>query len=316
MNYALVGAFVVVLAAALIAALLWVAAGGGAQRKVDLYLAIEEESVSGLNVNAPVKFNGVEVGSVREIDLDPADPDRVRLLFAIRQGTPVKADTVAMLKTQGLTGIAYVELAGGTPGSPPLVAAAGATYPVIRTKPSLSARLENVLSTVLVKLDATTTRIDALLSLQNQQALSSTLADIAALAHTLAARRGSMDATLLSAARTFDQTDRLGRQLGAQLGPVIERVGRAADAVRQLGSEGAQASMRAGAAATAIGAEVHGLGVRTLPEVDRLLAELQALSASLRRLTEQTERNPSGLLLGRTAVPDGPGESTPAVAAP
>jgi phospholipid/cholesterol/gamma-HCH transport system substrate-binding protein len=51
-------------------------------------------------------------------------------------------------------------------------------------------------------------------------------------------------------------------------------------------------------------------GAETLPELERLLGELSVLSTSLRRLTEQTERNPAGLLFGRSPVPDGPGETS------
>ncbi|MEO8102948.1 MAG: MCE family protein, partial [Betaproteobacteria bacterium] len=61
----MVGAFVLILGAALIAGVLWLASGGAFQKKYDLFLAVEEESVSGLNLNAPVKYNGVEVGKVR-----------------------------------------------------------------------------------------------------------------------------------------------------------------------------------------------------------------------------------------------------------
>ena len=102
MNYAIVGAFVVALGAVLITGVLWLASGGALQKKYDLYLAIEEESVSGLNLNAPVKYNGVEVGKVRVIKLDPANPEHVWLILAIERGTPIKVDTVAVLKTQGL----------------------------------------------------------------------------------------------------------------------------------------------------------------------------------------------------------------------
>ena len=55
-----------------------------------------------------------------DIDLDRANPQRVNLLFAIERGTPIREDTMAVLKTQGLTGIAYVELSGGAADSPPL----------------------------------------------------------------------------------------------------------------------------------------------------------------------------------------------------
>ena len=95
------------------AGVLWLASGGAWQKKVDLYRAIEDESVAGLNLNAPVKYNGVDVGKVRAIELDHANPNRVNLLFAIERGTPIREDTIAVLKTQGLTGIAYVELSGG-----------------------------------------------------------------------------------------------------------------------------------------------------------------------------------------------------------
>ena len=120
MNYAAVGAFVLVLGAALIAGVLWLASGGNWQTKYEVYLAVLDESVAGLNLNAPVKYNGVDVGKVQDIALDPANPARVNLLFAIEQGTPIREDTVAVLKTQGLTGIAYVELSGGAAGSPAL----------------------------------------------------------------------------------------------------------------------------------------------------------------------------------------------------
>jgi len=98
--------------------------------------ALVEESVAGLNVNAPVKYRGVDVGKVREIRLDPGIPGQVRLLFAIERGTAIKEDTAAMLKSQGLTGIAYVELDGGSLASPRVRAIAPEKYPVIRTKRS------------------------------------------------------------------------------------------------------------------------------------------------------------------------------------
>ena len=312
MNYAFVGGFVLVLGAVLIAGVLWLASGGAFQTKYDPYLAIMDESVSGLNKNAPVKYNGVEVGKVRGIQLDTANPDRVRLTFAIERGTPIKEDTVAVLKTQGLTGIAYVELAGGTRDSPPLLATAEEEYPVIRTKPSLSARLENVLTSVLAKLDRTSSSIDAILSDENRLAFSNALADIAVVSHTFAARKDTLDAGITSAARTFDNSARVT----AQLGPVIDRIGRGADAVEKMGIETAAASQSATKTIDAVGTDVQRLTAETLPELDRLLGELNLLSASLRRLSAQTERSPNSLVFGRSPVPDGPGESSMATKQP
>jgi phospholipid/cholesterol/gamma-HCH transport system substrate-binding protein len=311
-NYAIVGAFVLALGAALIAGALWLAAGGATAQAYDLYLALVDESVAGLNLNAPVKYNGVDVGKVKGIHLDPAKPERVRLVFAIERGTPIREDTVAVLKTQGLTGIAYVELGGGTRESPPLRATPPERYPVIRTKASLSARLENVLTTVLAKLDSTSSNIDALLSDENRKAFSSALADIAAVSRTLAARKDTLDATVTSAARTFDN----GARVTAQLGPVIERIGRSAEAVEKMGNEAALASTSAGKTVDAVGAEVQRISADTLPQLQQLLGEIGVLSGSLRRLTQQTERNPSSLLFGRSPVPPGPGEINPGAKPP
>jgi phospholipid/cholesterol/gamma-HCH transport system substrate-binding protein len=300
----MVGLFVLVLGVALIAGVLWLASGGAVQQKYDLYLAIEDESVAGLNLNAPVKYNGVDVGKVRQIWLDPGNPERVNLLFAIERGTPIKEDTVAVLKTQGLTGIAYVELSGGARDAPPLRATAQSQYPVIRTKPSLSARLENVLTAVLGKLDSASSNIDALLSDENRAALKSALADIATLAHTIATRKDTLDAGITNAARTFENASRAT----AQIGPVIDRIGRGADAVEKMGDQVARTSASTGETVDSVGADVKRFSAETLPELERLLGELSVLATSLRRLSEQTERDPRALLFGRRPLPEGPGE--------
>ncbi|MDD5336544.1 MAG: MlaD family protein [Rhodoferax sp.] len=304
MNYAAVGGFVLILGAVLIGVVLWLASGGAWQKKYQLYLAVEDESVAGLNLNAPVKYMGVDVGKVRAISLDHNNPNRVNLLFAIEQGTPIKEDTIAVLKTQGLTGIAYVELSGGAMASPPLQTTIGNDYPVIHTKPSLSARLENILTNVLTKLDSTSNNLNALLSVENQAAFKSALADIATVARTIAARKDTIDAGMANAGRTLENS----AQVSAQMGAVVERIGRSADAVAKMGNAVAKTSVSAGVAVDAVGADAKRFSVETLPELERLLGELGLLSSSLRRLSEQTTRDPRGLLFGHPPTPPGPGE--------
>lgn len=306
MNYALVGAFVLALGTLLIAVALWLASGGAFKQKYDFYLAVSDESVAGLNLNAPVKYNGVDIGKVKDIRLDPKNQANVNLLLALERDTPIKEDTVAVLKIQGLTGIAYVELSGGSPNSPPLLVLPGNAYPLIRTKPSLSARLENVLTSVLSKLDSTSSSINAVLSEENTAAFKSALADIAVVSRTIAARKDTLDAGMANAARTLENTSRAT----AQLGPVIESVGKSAEAVGRMGEEVARTSASAGRTANEIGADMKRFSSETLPELERLLSELSVLSASLRRLSDQTEGNPAGLLFGRTPMREGPGEST------
>lgn len=304
MNYALVGAFVLTLGAVMIAGILWLAAGGAWQKKYDIYLAVEDESVAGLNLDALVKYNGVDVGKVQAITLDHTNPQRVNLLFAIERGTPIKEDTIAVLKTQGLTGIAYVELNGGSAGSPALTIHPGSRYPQIRTSPSLAARLENVLPSVLAKLDSTSSNINAMLSEENQAAVRSTLADIATVARTVAARKDSIDTGLADAASSLRNAAKASTKIDA----LMDRVGHGADAVEKMGNSVAATSASAGKTVDAVGVDMKRISTETLPELERLLAELTSLSTSLRALTDQTRRDPRGLIFGRTPVQGGPGE--------
>ncbi len=303
-NYSLVGAFVLLLGAALVAAVLWLAAGLGGKQAVDSYQAFIQESVAGLNVDAPVKYLGVDVGKVSRIEIDPLNSRQVRLRFVINRGTPIKQDSLAVLKTQGLTGIAYVELSGGSAGSSALVAGADELPPTIPFKLSLGARLENVLTSVLGNVDRVSNNLNAIFEADNRAALKATLADTATLAHALASQQGALRAGIADAAKTAHLTARAGEQLGPSLG----RIASGAQAVERMADVAAAASVKAGAAAEAAASGVQRLGSDTLPEMARLMSELSQLSMSLRHLAEQTAHTPNSLLLGRPHPSPGPGE--------
>jgi len=304
LNYTAVGAFVLVLGAALVAGVLWLAAGIHGKQHYLPYQSIVTESVSGLSLDAPVKYLGVDVGKVSAITIDPSNSRQVLLRLQIEQGTPVKQDTEAVLKTQGLTGIAYVELSGGSLGSPPLLARTEGEVPLIRSKPSLNARLENVLTNVLANLDRTSANINAVFDADNRAALKQTLADTAAVVHAIAAQQKALGQGIADAATTARHT----AQASQQLANAITRIASSAQAVERMADTAAQASEHAGRSVDEAASGVRQLSRETLPELQRAVAELVPLAASLRHLAEQTERSPSSLLLGRPTRPPGPGE--------
>ena len=303
-NYALVGAFVLALGAALVAGVLWLAAGASGQKRYDTYQSIVRESVAGLNIDAPVKYLGVDVGKVGEIAIDPENSRQVRLRFLIERGTPIKQDTEAVLKTQGLTGIAYVELSGGSAGSAPLVATADGAIPTIASKPSLSTRLESVLTTVLASVERMSTSLNSVLDADNQAALKQALADVATLSHALAAQQAALGTGIADAARTARNTARASEQFG----PATLRIAAAADAVDKMAKAAALASENAGRSVEVAASGVQQIGIDTVPALEKLFGELNQLASSLQRLSEQTERNPNSLLLGAPTPKAGPGE--------
>ncbi len=303
-NFALVGAFVMVLTTALIAGLLWLSSGKYYRKSYDTYLTYMTESVSGLNLNAPVRYRGVEVGRVRQIALAPGDVEQVQVTLDIDRGTPVKEDTVALLETQGLTGIAFVDLTGGHRSSPPLRAQPGQEYPVIKSTPSLMTGLETSVPALLADLERVTNNLNALTSEDNRKAVKGTLADLEVLSRTLAARSATIDAGLSDAARTMQNTARFT----AQLPSLVQRLERSADAFDQMANKLASAGASATDTLEGSRAEVQQFTSETLPEVHQLVAELRGLTATLQHVGDEVERNPAILLAGRPPAKRGPGE--------
>jgi len=87
-----------------------------------LYRIHFQDSVSGLAVGDPVKFRGIDVGTVKSLGIDPGDSRLVLVDLRLRKETPVKTDTRASLALKGITGVVYIELSGGDPAAKTLLA--------------------------------------------------------------------------------------------------------------------------------------------------------------------------------------------------
>lgn len=303
-NFAAVGAFVLVLGVALIVGVLWLGSGKFYRKAYDTYQIYMSESVSGLSVDAPVRYRGVQVGSVRRIVLAPGNVEQVQLTVELERGTPVKRDTVAVLRTQGLTGIGHVELTGGSRAAPPLAALPGEDYPVIRTDPSLMERLDAGVTALLGNLNRSAERFNALLDDGNRRAFTETLANLHAVSRTLAARSAQIDSSLANGSKAMENAARLT----AELPQLVQRVRGTVDALDRMAGEVSRASASVNSAVEGARVEGRQLAGETVPEARALLSELRELTASLRRFSDQVERNPSVLLYGRPAAKPGPGE--------
>jgi phospholipid/cholesterol/gamma-HCH transport system substrate-binding protein len=87
-----------------------------------LYRIHFPDSVSGLAVGDPVKYRGVDVGSVKSMVIDPDNSRLIRVDVRLRKETPVKTDTRASLTLTGITGVVFIELNGGDPAAQTLLA--------------------------------------------------------------------------------------------------------------------------------------------------------------------------------------------------
>lgn len=86
----------------------------------DQYQINFTDSVSGLELGAPVKLRGVRVGTVTDIEVDPEQIERVEVQIELKPKTPIKVDSRATLQFQGITGLKFIEISDGTGDAEPL----------------------------------------------------------------------------------------------------------------------------------------------------------------------------------------------------
>ena len=308
-NYVLIGAFTLAGLFGALGLLLWLA-------KIEIdrqfaYFDVRFESVSGLGQAGDVRFNGLPVGRVTGLALDPDDPGRVRVTLEVAADLPIRTDTVATLEAQGVTGVSYVALSGGTPSAPLLRdTVAPGVRPVITSQPSAIQSLfeagpellnravllledlsqvagpENraAVSTILTNLASATARLDE--TLTEVSGLSAEL--------SVAAREAAGFANRLEPlAESADQT--LAAVRGALEGAdaALASVTRTSDGIEALVSaEGAALAAEARAAVAAARVLLEG----PAPELAaQAAATLATLDARVQTLATQAETTLAGL---------------------
>ena len=143
-HYVLVGSFVLVGLLSIIAFVIWL--NGASGRHNYLYYQINfHESVNGLSNASPVKYRGVDIGDVISLKIDNAEANTIIARVRIAGDTPIRQDTSAMLKTQGVTGARYIDLSGGVASQPVIKGSSNdkGILPEISSKYSDIATLEN-----------------------------------------------------------------------------------------------------------------------------------------------------------------------------
>jgi phospholipid/cholesterol/gamma-HCH transport system substrate-binding protein len=192
-NYVLIGLFSIlsVIAAAII--VLWLA-NSGLNKQTSTYDVVFEGPVRGLEVGGEVRFNGIKVGEVTDLNLSEVNPKDVIARIEVQSTTPISITSVAELEPAGLTGTAYVQISAGQEGSARLEGRLGQGPPKISSRRGQLDRLfgesEDVISTTLTAV----TNINKLLSEDNMRNFSSTLANIERLTAQLGGQNSALTA--------------------------------------------------------------------------------------------------------------------------
>lgn len=268
-NYVAVGAFVLVCILALVITLLWLA-GAQYSHEYQYYRTYFHGPVTGLGKGTAVRYNGIDVGHVLDLQFDPNDPQVVISTLQVQPGLGIRADSITSIEPQGLTGASYVEISGGTKNAPLLEPQNGERYAVIKASPSALQQLTQSAPQLLSKLNTVAERLMAVLSDDNVKHLTHTLANIDQTTTTIAGRSAEIDKALAN----FSTASKELPGTIATANASLQKFGKLADDADDF---------------------VRGDG---LAELTGLIADTRRTVTSLDRLTNQLDRQPTKLLFG------------------
>ena len=308
-HHILIGAFVLLTLIGGLIFSLWVAKVS-LDDEFDEYDVVFTETVTGLTKGALVNFNGIQVGEVRRLSLDRNDAAKVLARVRVDAGTPVKTDTSARLTYTGLTGVAIIELVAGTPDAPPLLPAADAEVAVIVAVPSALQKLMTDGGDVLTRINQAMIRIGEVLSEENTQRLSDTLAHIESITAQVDGDKAALGEALRRADQTFADLSAAStafQKLAAQGGTTMARVdqllardfGPATDDLQRTLASLKEISARVEGLLSRNQGQIDQLAQQGVPELNAALADLRILAASLQRVSERLEAAPADYLLQR-----------------
>lgn len=116
-NYAVIGVFVLMVMAAALSFIVWLSNAQFDQKFTD-YEVVFQGAVRGLSEGSEVRYNGLRVGEVTRLTLDPNDSNAVVVDIQVEAGTPVQTTSSAQLEALGLTGLNYIQISGGDADAP------------------------------------------------------------------------------------------------------------------------------------------------------------------------------------------------------
>jgi len=280
------------------------------------YVIRFDESVLGLNLDAPVKYRGISVGKVAKLRINPTNTQQVEVFIDVLKTTPIKSSTVAKLTAQGITGLSYINLSLGDNNSSVLAAQKGEDYPVIKTAPSLFIKLENTFGTVSENLSKTLARTQQLLSEGNQEEISLLLKESASLMHKL--NQTLDDETISNFQNTMKNLNSSTKKLDDMMPRINKFITNTVEWEDKISSSfksitgsyhGIKTTMDLFKESLARGDfNLKAISDDVIPTINSTLLEMQELMIKMQEAIQQHGRSPGDVIFTQEKIKKGPGE--------
>lgn len=260
--------------------------------------------VSGLNIQAAVRYKGIKVGKVTDIDFDKKVPGQLLLSLDIVSDTPITQSTYATLGYQGVTGIAFIEL--DDDGSKPAALVPDSQLGMrIPLRPGLLQEVEKRGLVILSQTEELSKRLNALLDEDNRASLANTVKQIGKTAAAWETLPAKLDPVLTSLPQTiaqaresalaFKQFSDNAKNTSSNLNQLINNLQGENGSITRLSNNVEQLS--------------HSLQYETLPAINSLVLDAGGTLRSMQRSTDNFNERPQSLLFGPKSIPPGPGET-------
>ena len=274
-NYTFVGITVLLLTTALIIALIWLSVGFE-RKSYHTYLVYLHESAAGLTEDAPVKFNGVKVGQVKILELNPDNPQEITLTLQIDANIPITVSTRATLITQGFTGSTYLSLYATTPTLTLLTKKLGQSYPIIPYRPSFLNQLESNLNEV-------SSGLKRIFTNENTARVNKILTDFEQISGAISRNSASIDKTLINLPLALKQFDLMSQRIAASSIVFNTTLNSGKNTLEQL-------------------------NLQAIPALNELLDKLNRIATNFEQTSKLIKQNPAVIIRGTIPPLKGPGE--------
>ncbi|ABM35509.1 MlaD family protein [Polaromonas naphthalenivorans] len=291
------GAFVVVVAALLALLGVWLTRDD-TQR--DLYEMSTAETISGLQPQAVVRFRGVPVGKVERIGFDDKVKGNVLIRVSIDRAAPMMQSTFATVASQGVTGLGFIQLDDNGESTQRLVPNDD-DPPRIPLKPGTLDKLLKQSDAIFTQAEQAATRINQLLSRQNEEAINTAVTQLAEAASSINRLAKGLEptvATLPALSRDSSATMKALKSASDEVGLTARRLNEKGGPLDKLRDGG-----------TALAAGVETFSAATLPKLGEVADETARTMRQLRRTVNAVDDNPQALIFGNGPAVPGPGEA-------
>ena len=302
-NYSLIGSFVLIFMAAIVFFVLWL---GDSKFKEDskLYILRTTESVSGLSEDSGVKLKGVNIGTVSKIRVNVKNIEEVEIILSLKKDIPIKEDMRAVISMFGLTGLAYIEISGGTNSSKTLVSENG-KMPIIKSGSSTYMDFKGKLDSLNERLSLFLENTEKVLSDENIKNFSALIknANIATLKgitveDKLILTLEETTTTIKEFRETFSKLSKnyngLAVNLNKELPLLVENVSKTSTSIERVAAN----------IETTFNRGDYNFQKILQPSV----SSIRELSSQLSALTRELKRSPSDILYKSRKPMRGPGE--------